>query len=85
MVKILRNENKVLIRVESGVFQDGAYFEFDITQSHNYQAELLRRQFEKHLNDNLARLKREYYEAGWKEAKSHKHTKRTNFYGGWEQ
>jgi hypothetical protein len=82
MISFSREENKVTIKIKHGLFYNGDYFSLPIQQSYEYQAELLRRQLENHLNDQLKRIKREAYNEGWKD-KSAKRKKRDEFYGGW--
>lgn len=83
MIKFGRNEKEVTIRIEHGVFHGEEYFSFTLPQSHEYQAELLQRQFNENLNRHLRQIKEKYYNEGWKEAKA-KTRKRTDFYGGWK-
>lgn len=82
MIEFKRNENKVVIQVKHGIFYDGGYFEFELNQGFAYQAELMKRQFEKHMKHQLARVQREAYNQGWKDAKA-KVKKETEFWGNW--
>lgn len=84
MLRFKRNENKVLVEVEHGVFFNGAYFSLELHQSQDYQAELLRKAFQENLNRHLEKIKQKYYNEGWKDAKA-KTAKRSSFWGGWEK
>lgn len=84
MIYFKRNENKVIVQVEHGVFYNDLCFELEIQQTYGYQAELLKEAFRKNLDSHLKKLKAEYYEQGHKDAKA-KRKKRTDFYGGWEK
>lgn len=85
MLKISRNENKLVVNIEHGIFGDDNIFELEINQQFNYQAELLRRQLNDNMNRYLKIMKEKYYNQGWKDAKAKKGGKRNNFWGGWEK
>lgn len=58
------------MRVKHGIFYDGAAFALTIQQSFPYSAELLKRQFEKHMTEQLQRVQRDAYNEGWRNAKA---------------
>lgn len=84
MLKISRNDNKVLVNIEHGIFGDDNIFELEINQVFDYQAELLKRQLNDNMNRHLKIMKEKYYNQGWKDAKAKKGSKRSNFWGGWQ-
>lgn len=84
MIRFKRKDTKVIIDVEHGVFNGGEYFELEINQSQEYQAELLRKAFQENLNKHLKQTKEKYYNMGWKHAKA-KSKKWTSFWGGFEK
>lgn len=83
MIRFYREENKVNIHVEHGIFGNDVGFELKIEQAYAYQAELLTRALQENLNRHLTKIKEDAYNAGWKDAKA-KTRKRTSFWGGWE-
>lgn len=90
MIHFKRNDNKVIIEIEHGIFPlDKGYFTRELEQTHPYQAELLRKAFQENLNKHLEHIKREYYNRGWKDCQRKgikaKDRKKTEFFGGWEQ
>lgn len=83
MLKFWRKENIVYVCVEHGIFWGNEYFELEIHQGKDYQAELLREALNENLNRHITKIKEEYYNQGWKDAKA-KTKKRTWFGGGWK-
>lgn len=89
MITISRKENKVIIHVKDGTFPfDNSGFSLEIIQDYPYQAELLKRQIQKNMDENLKRIKRDMYHRGWKDALKRgvkvSDRKVTEFYGGWQ-
>jgi len=82
MITFERKNKEVLIKIQHGIWTNN-YFERTINQDYEYQAELLTRQLNKHLNDELSRVRRDAYNEGWKDAKA-KRAKRTQFTGWWK-
>lgn len=83
MISFWREDTKIVVHVEHGIFHDDNGFNLEINQSQIYQAELLKRQFQENLNRHLRNIKEDAYNAGWKDAKA-KTKKRTSFWGGWK-
>jgi len=84
MIKFSRDNSKVKVDLEHGIFFGDGYFSLEINQSMDYQAELLRKALQDNLNRHLERIKEKYYNEGWKDAKA-KSGKRKSFWGGWEK
>lgn len=85
MLSFKRKDNVVQILVEHGINHDGTHFELTINQNHEYQAELPKRQFQKHLEDKLKAVKQEAYNEGWKDAKAKRRKKIwMDFFGNWK-
>lgn len=84
MITFGRNGNKVIIKIEHGIFGGTEYFELDIYQNQDYQAELLMKAFQENLSKRQKEMKEKYYNEGWADAKA-KRKKRTGerFWGGW--
>lgn len=83
MITFSRNDNKVIVKVEHGIFHGDQYFELDILQNYQYQAQLLRNALELNLSRKLEEIRKEAYEQGWKDAKA-KRKKQTWFSGWWK-
>jgi hypothetical protein len=83
MISFSRKDAKVLIKIEHGIFWGDGYFEFEINQSYEYQAELLKKALRDNLERHIKNIKEDSYNLGWKEAKA-KSKKTTEFYGGWK-
>jgi hypothetical protein len=71
----------VIVNIEHGIFYNGNHFVLKISSTHDYQAELLKRQFQKKLSDELEAIRREAYNQGWKDAKAK--TKKQTWFTGW--
>ena len=84
MISFVRNGNKVVVKIEHGIFLSNDYFDLELHQDYDYQAELLRRAFQENLNEHIIKIKRKAYEDGWKDAKA-KRKKSDYFYGGWQK
>ena len=86
MLQFIRKDNVVIVELQHGIFHDNGYFELEIQQNQKYQAELLTKALQENLNRHLSRIKRDYYNLGWKEAKARTRKRRSDeFYGGWEK
>lgn len=83
MIKFERRDNKVIVKIEHGIFGNNGYFETNIQESYDYQAVLLRRQLEEQMYNRIKLIKEKYYNLGWKNAKGHTN-KQKYFYGNWE-
>ena len=83
MVRFERKESTVVVRVDHGVFYNDQHFAFKLEYQQEYLAELMKRQLQKELSDNLKRIRMEAYNEGWKD-KSAKRKKRELFYGQWK-
>ncbi len=79
MITFERNEKEVLIHIEHGLFGGDQHFQLKIEQSFPYQAELLKNQLKKNLENHLNKIKEEAYNEGWKAAKA-KTKKKTQFF-----
>lgn len=85
MIHFYRDENKVKIKIEHGIFGTNEYFETEIQQDFPYQAELLTLQLRENLNSKLAEIKREAYNQGWKDAKARTRKRKWDeFCGRWK-
>ena len=84
MIRFSRDEKKVQIKIEHGIFRSTEYFTLELEYGENYQAELLMKAFQDNLNRHQKEMKEKYYNEGWADAKA-KRKKRTNerFWGGW--
>lgn len=85
MIKIGRKESKVIVQVKHGIFFGEEYFELEINQGSDYQAELLKRQLQDFMETKLQIIRRDAYLEGWKDAKAKtkKKTSRQEFHGTW--
>lgn len=72
MIKFTRDGSKVKIAIEHGIFGNEQYFDLEIIQSADYQAELLKQAMRKHLDTRIEAIRREAYNKGWKDKSSHK-------------
>lgn len=77
MVKIDRNNKELIIKLDTKV---GYEVLFRRSSDHELDAILLKMRLEKLFNDRIQQIKREAYEAGWKDKSGHK-AKRTWFSG----
>lgn len=84
MISFIREEKKVKVNIEHGIYYSLECFSLYINHDEYFQAELLKRQFQANLDRHLARIKQKYYNEGWKQAKA-KNKKQLEFYGGWER
>lgn len=82
MIKFKQDGKKVKVYIEHGVFGNSESFFLEIQQEFDYQASLLRDQLQKNMDRHISKIKQEYYNRGWKDAKA-KTKKRTEFYSGW--
>lgn len=83
MITFGRTDNKVIIKIEHGIFgTNGEYFELELSQGQDYQAQLLMKAFQENLSKRQKEMKEKYYNEGWADAKA-KRKKRTIFCGGW--
>lgn len=70
MIQFEREDNKVKVTIQSGCINWQYYFRYQAYDE--VHAELLTRQFDKHMRDKLESIRREAYEQGWKDAKGKK-------------
>jgi len=75
MIQVKRDNGKVTIEVETGLAFDCAgtkitTLAFEWNVAHPYLADVLRRYVKKLLSDAISKTRQEYYEAGWRDAKS---------------
>jgi len=82
MLQFYREDNKVKVHIQHGIWGTNQGFVLDINQTYDYQAELLTQALQENLNRHLIALKKKYYEQGWKDAKGKK-KKDIYFWGGW--
>ncbi len=64
MIKFKRLDNKVLVQFEHGIFYSDDFFECELVQSKDYQAELLTQAFHENLDKHLINIKEKYYNLG---------------------
>jgi hypothetical protein len=83
MLSFFRKENKVIVKLEHGIWGSDEHFALEIGQSFEYQAQLLKDALNKNLQNNLERIRREAYNQGWKDAKA-KTRKQTWFSWSWK-
>lgn len=78
MVTINRDEKKVCLRIEHGAYWGDHALLLYWNCENELFAQLLSSQLDKHLAERVQAIRKEEYEKGWKDAKSHK-TKETWF------
>lgn len=80
MIEFKREGTKVVITVESGVMN--YEFSFNHECNHDHFAVLMRDAYNKHMNEELRKVREQAYNKGWKDAKA-KVKKETWFSGRW--
>lgn len=78
MIQISSNGSKVVVKLETGI---GWSCELDYNNFNEMNAVLLENQLNKKLNQRIEQIRREAYEAGWKDKSDKKRGKRTWFNG----
>jgi len=79
MIQFKRVDKNLEVRIQSGVLN----YEYNLTWNCNddVYAELLKDQFNKHMEKKLESIRREAYDNGWRDAKGHK--KRSDWFSRW--
>jgi hypothetical protein len=83
MLSFWREESKVVVHVQHGIFDNNVGFSLNIESGQPYQAELLLRALRDNLEKRLIDIKKQAYEEGWKDAKAKK-KKQIYFWGSWK-
>lgn len=78
MIEIGRNKEEVEIKVNLSI---GWYVNFKYGRHSELDAILLTNQIRKDLSNHIEKIRRQAYELGWKDAKSRKVKKKTEFIG----
>lgn len=81
MIKFSREGTRVKIDVSASVM--GYHFTFYHELKEDYLAELMRQDYQNHLEKRIEEIRRDEYNQGWRDAKSKKIAKRTWFKSWW--